>query len=155
MKKLIIDANLLLLYVIGLVDHGKYIGSSDRLKKYNKQDFDILIRLIEPFKEVYVTPYIATEVSNLIDLKGRIGEQVYDIFKILLNNLLLQIESKFNEDSNSEFFTKFGLTDASLTILINDYYILTDDGPLCGILYGLKGDNVLQFQVVKHMDSLL
>lgn len=155
MKKLIIDANLLLLYVIGLVDKGEHICKSNRLNKYSKEDFDILIRLLEPFSEVYVTPYIATEVSNLIDLKGNVGERVYEVYKILLNNLLLQADCNFKEDSNSKFFTRFGLTDSSLTILINDYFILTDDEPLCGILYQLKVDNVLHFQVVKQLDSLM
>ncbi|WP_336014890.1 hypothetical protein [Acinetobacter pittii] len=155
MKKLIIDANLLLLYVIGLIDNGNYIARSDRLDRYNKEDFDLLIRFLEQFKEIYITPYIATEVSNLIDLKGRVGEQVYDTYRVLLNNVLLQIDSKFKEDSNSQFFSIFGLTDASLAILIKDYLVLTDDEPLCGILYGVNADNVLQFQVVKHLDSLL
>ncbi|EJG13609.1 hypothetical protein P667_3946 [Acinetobacter baumannii UH5107] len=52
------------------------------------------------------------------------------------------------------FFTKFGLTDASLTFLVNDYCILTDDERLCSVLYGLKADNVYQFEFVKHLDSL-
>lgn len=51
-------------------------------------------------------------------------------------------------------FTKFGLTDASLTFLVNDYCILTDDERLCSVLYGLKADNVYQFEFVKHLDSL-
>ncbi|PJG66778.1 PIN domain-containing protein [Acinetobacter seifertii] len=155
MKKLIIDANLLLLYVIGSVDNGKYIDRSNRLSRYNKNDFDLLIRLIQPFNEIYITPYIATEVSNLIDLKGRVGEDVYAFYSLILNNLLLQIDSKFKEDSKSTFFKEYGITDASLTSLINEYFILTDDDPLCGILYGLKADNVLQFQVVKYLDKLI
>ncbi|MFX5628426.1 hypothetical protein ABTD72_09210 [Acinetobacter baumannii] len=154
MKKLIIDANLLLLYVIGLIDNGNYIGRSERLDRYNKKDFDLLIRLLIPFKEIYVTPYIATEVSNLIDIKGKVRNQIFDIYSALLNGVLLQIDSNFKEDSNLPFFTKFGLTDASLTFLVNDYCILTDDERLCSVLYGLKADNVYQFEFVKHLDSL-
>lgn len=104
MKKLIIDANLLLLYVIGLIDNGNYIGRSDRLERYNKKDFDLLIRLLIPFKEIYVTPYIATEVSNLIDIKGKVRNQIFDIYSALLNGVLLQIDSNFKEDSNLPFY---------------------------------------------------
>ncbi|MBK0057034.1 hypothetical protein IAE40_00190 [Pseudomonas sp. S44] len=55
------------------------------------------------------------------------------------------------DDSASPYFLKFGLTDASLISLVSDYTVLTDDGPLSGVLYAVNGDNVVQLEVAKSI----
>ena len=151
MSKLIIDANLLLLYVIGFVDQGNYIEKSDRLKKFKKKDYEILLDIIKPFKEVYVTPYIAAEVSNLIDIKGKIGQEIYDNYQLILSKILLQLDVSINEDCNLKVFNRYGLTDCNLIRLVENYTILTDDSRMCSELYEINYNNVLQFEVVKHL----
>ena len=153
MSKLIIDANLLLLYVIGFVDNGNHIEKSQRLKKFNKIDFRLLLDILKPFKEIYVTPYIATEVSNLIDIKGNVGLEVYDKYQFLLSNILLQVDANIKDDCRSEFFIRFGLTDSNLIRLVEDYMILTDDERMCVALYQLNAKNVLQFEVVRNLNK--
>lgn len=151
MSKLIIDANLLLLYVIGFVNNGNYICKSDRLKKFKKADFDILLEILKEFKEVYVTPYIAAEVSNLIDIKGKMGNEIYDKYQLLLSEILIQTDVIIREDCKSNFFSRYGLTDSNLISLVNEFSILTDDNRMCSELYGVNPNNVLQFEVVKEL----
>ncbi|WP_336938897.1 hypothetical protein [Acinetobacter modestus] len=151
MSKLIIDANLLLLFVIGFVNNGNYISKSDRLKKFNKADFDILLEILKEFKEVYVTPYIAAEVSNLIDIKGKMGNEIYDKYQLLLSEILIQTDVIIREDCKSNFFSRYGLTDSNLISLVNEFSILTDDNRMCSELYGVNPSNVLQFEVVKEL----
>lgn len=151
MSKLIIDANLLLLYTIGFVDNCSHIDKSDRLKKFKKNDFDILLEILKPFKEVYVTPYIAAEVSNLIDINGRVGEKIFENYKCLLSEILLQVNTHIKNDSDSNLFKRYGLTDCSLIRLVNEYFILTDDNRLCSELYTIEPKHVLQFEVIKYL----
>ncbi|WP_234465011.1 hypothetical protein [Pseudomonas sp. S44] len=147
---LIIDTNLLLLLVIGLVEDGRHISKSDRLNGYSQEDYQIVVRFMGRFKSVFTTHYIATEVSNLIDLGGELGSRVYEAARLLLSEFQ-QIESTIVDDSASPYFLKFGLTDASLISLVSDYTVLTDDGPLSGVLYAVNGDNVVQLEVAKSI----
>lgn len=147
---LIIDTNLLLLLVIGLVEDGKHIPKSDRLGAYSKEDYEIVVKFMGRFKSVFITPYIATEVSNLIDLNGDVRVRVYEAARLLFSEFQ-QIESNIEGDAASAHYLTFGLTDSSLIGLVADYTVLTDDGPLCGVLYAVNGENVIQLEVAKSM----
>ncbi|WP_087695035.1 hypothetical protein [Pseudomonas sp. PE-S1G-1] len=145
---LIIDANLLLLLVIGLVEDGKHISKSNRLGNYSLEDYKIVALYMGRFKNVFITPYIATEVSNLIDLKGEVRARVFEAAKLLFSEFK-QIETRIVDDMNSPYFHIFGLTDNSLIHLVSDYTVLTDDGPISGILYSVNGDNVVELAVAR------
>ena len=67
---LLIDTNLLLVMIIGGIDEGRYIEKSKRLGAFCVEDYDLLWKIVRDHTEVLITPYIATEVSNLIDLDG-------------------------------------------------------------------------------------
>ena len=63
-KGLLVDANLLLLFLVGthdlqLVGDGKY----NKLSKYTPEDYRLLIRLQAVFKRIVTTPHVLTEVS--------------------------------------------------------------------------------------------
>lgn len=123
---LIIDANLLLLLVIGAVESGRYIRHSKRLKDFGVEDYDNVLKLIKPYKEIFITPYLATEVSNLIDLNGEARQLAFEIARILFSSFK-QIDVKINQDCESKFFLQFGITDNSLINLASNYVILTND----------------------------
>ncbi|ESK34663.1 hypothetical protein P256_02622 [Acinetobacter nectaris CIP 110549] len=154
-KNLIVDTNLLLLWIIGSIDNGAHIRSSNRLKKFNYKDFQIVNTIIGTYDTLSITPYIATEISNLIDLNGYVKEQVFVRFQILLKDItaVKVIDTDIRADISGENFLNFGLTDNSLITLINDYFILTDDDKLCFILYSVNFDNVLQYKLVKNLSS--
>lgn len=152
-KNLIVDTNLLLLWIIGSIDNGAHIGSSNRLKKFNYKDFQIVNTIIGTYDTLSITPYIATEISNLIDLNGYVKKQVFARFQILLTDITAVkiIDTDIREDISGKNFLNFGLTDNSLITLINDYFILTDDDKLCFILYSVNAENVLQYNFVKNL----
>ena len=61
----IIDANLLLVLVVGLNDP-RLLGRKKHVAEYCKEDFDVLCGVLNDFDRLLVTPNIITECSNLI-----------------------------------------------------------------------------------------
>ncbi|MDC4563711.1 hypothetical protein NQ786_18495 [Acinetobacter baumannii] len=150
LKKLIVDTNLLLLWVIGSIDSGSYLSRSNRLDKFKYEDFTKLNSLIAKYDALYITPYIATEVSNLIDLKGEAKEKALEIFKALLLNTMKIADTDIHLDIEGNTFYIYGITDNSLITLVKNYYVLTDDNPLCCALYEVNPDHVLQYSVAQY-----
>ncbi|OJT30933.1 hypothetical protein BOP96_10135 [Pseudomonas sp. FSL W5-0203] len=132
--RLIIDTNLLLLLVIGAIEEGRHISSSSRLKSYNEEDYQVVVKFMGRFTDVYITPYIATEVSNLIDLNGYARIMAFEAAQLLFSQFQ-QIDSNISADSAAKLFSTYGLTDTSLIGLVSDYTILTNDGRMSQPLY--------------------
>lgn len=63
-KPVLVDANLLLLVMIGSFDRD-LIASFKRTCAYSIRHYDLLVRLLGYFSTVVTTPHILTEVSNL------------------------------------------------------------------------------------------
>ncbi|MBJ8732389.1 hypothetical protein I5372_14100 [Citrobacter freundii] len=140
-KSLIIDTNLLLLLVIGQIEGGRHIRNSSRLKKYSLDDFDKILDVMQKADDVFITPYIATEVSNLIDLNGYILDEAMQNASTFFNTFS-QISGEVSTDSLG-LFVRYGITDNSLINLVKDYTILTDDLRLANELFTVKHDHVL------------
>ena len=71
-----IDANLLVLLVVGSAGRD-YISKHRRLRRFSKEDYDLLLRLIRKAKgtrRVFVTPNTLTETSNLLGQHGSLSE---------------------------------------------------------------------------------
>lgn len=153
-KKLIIDTNLLLLFVIGIIDDGRYIKKSNRLSDFDEDDFQKITRVIGFFNEVYITPYIATEVSNLIDLDGDVRDEIFIKFRLLIEKLIKVVNVNLIEDMDGQTFLRYGLTDNSLISLVSEYFILTNDSRLCSVLYKIKAENVLEYSVLKNLSEI-
>lgn len=146
--KLIIDTNLLLLLIIGSIDDGMHIDKSGRLNNYDMGDYDNILKIIKNTKEIYITPYIATEVSNLIDLKGNLKEKAFEICREIFNNFK-QVKIDIHSDINENSFIYFGLADASLVKLAPNYNILTADNRLLVELYKSCSENILPYELLK------
>ena len=144
-KRLIIDTNLLLLLVIGAVEGGRHIRNSDRLNAFTTSEYDNVIKIMQDYDDVFITPYIATEVSNLIDLNGHARIQAYKIAQNLFCNVFKKIDVDLAADCASEFFERFGITDASLINLAPDYDILTCDYKLLIPLFASSPDKIIPF----------
>ena len=69
---LFIDANLLLLLIVGSVGED-LIAKHRRLAGYTAEDYDVLLQQIQPTDQVFVTPNTLTETSNLLAQHGHPG----------------------------------------------------------------------------------
>lgn len=146
-RRLIIDTNLLLLLIIGAVEGGKHIKNSNRLNKFSISDFDKITKIISEYDEIHITPYIATEISNLIDLTGDARLLAFQIAQEFFCNIAKTINIELGNDCSSEFFLEFGLTDSSLIKLAPNFSILTCDYKLLGPLYSSSKETIIPYPI--------
>ncbi len=124
-KAIIVDSNLLLLFLIGLFDKRSITSFSERLSRYSIEDYDYLITLVKD-KIIVITPNIITEISSL---SGKFKRRK-EFFEFLgnyipsLNELYVQSSSVVIKNT----FVKFGITDATIIELSKQgITTLTDD----------------------------
>src|SRR5208283_4826548 len=140
---LLLDANLLLLYQVGLFNE-RAIETFPHTKQYTVHDYHLLATLVGRFSSIVTTPNILTEVSNL---SGKLGEANLPGFRAAFKTKIDVIEEEYcpsRQAAASPAFPKFGLTDAGIASLVseNDFLVLTDDLPLANWLQS-KGVDVL------------
>ncbi|OED11485.1 hypothetical protein [Burkholderia sp. A2] len=152
LQRLLIDTNLWLVMIIGGVEEGRYIAKSKRLGSYSLEDFDNLWNIFASYKEVWITPYIAAEVSNLIDLDGEAGVKAYVIAKEIFSRLN-QVDSLISKDCENEFYIPFGLTDGSIIQLSEQFDVLTNDKRMLGPLYQVGMENVIPYYPVSSLSG--
>lgn len=149
----LLDTNLLILLVVGLVDP-RLIEKHKKLKIYSKEDFNLLMGILETCRRLIVTPHILAETSNLA-VHG-----MYDDFEIRTFLALkgLTLNEKFSEAHESmknitdhDGFVKFGVSDIGLLqVLNNEFVLLTDDWKLSGYAED-KGYDVLNYKTIQYM----
>ena len=99
--------------MVGRVDRN-LIAKHRRLREYTEEDYDILLTLLNPVDELYVTPNTLTETSNLL------GQHAEPERSMLLNELrgLIQRSQEVvvssAQASNNREFPQLGLSDAAL-----------------------------------------
>ena len=147
--RLLIDTNLLLLMIIGGVDNGRYIEKSKRLGSFCIEDYHRLWKIVAEYKEVYITPYIAAEVSNLIDLDAYAHEKAFKIAREIFG-IFSQAQTLISKDCEHEFFINFGLTDSSIINLSKDFDILTNDQRMLTPLYATNPNGVIPYIPFKN-----
>lgn len=149
MPNLIIDTNLLLLLIIGGVEKGRHIKHSKRLGAFNIKDYDVIVEFMARYK-VFITPYIATEVINLIDLTGEAKKLAFEIARILFSHFQ-KIEVCIDDDCLPKYFIDVGITDSSLIQLSPNYFILTNDNRLLPYLYTASPETILPYEVINNL----
>ena len=128
-KGLLIDTNIVLLYIIGSIDISM-IRNFSRTSMFTENDFDRVSKFIDYFTVKITTPHILTEVSNLLGNK----EIHYLYLRTYLENSN-EIFLKSAEISINKSFLSFGLTDAAVIETGKDLYLIfTNDRPLYGYL---------------------
>jgi len=140
----LIDTNLLLLLFVGAVRR-ELIGNFKRVNKFAVEDYDTLVNVLGYFGQVFTTPNILTEVSNLAgQLSGADRDDCFERFAAMLTLLEEKyIPSKAVAQSKS--FRKFGITDAGIAHFAGErHLIITDDFPLYHFLIG-SGCDALNF----------
>lgn len=138
----LIDTNILLLFIVGSLNPD-LIPKVSRTANFSFQDFQIVEKTIDFFDNKITTPHILTEVSNLID-----RVEIQDAFRSYVEIVVEQFIESSRVITN-EMFSKFGLTDAAILELSKDsYLVLTDDGPLLGLLEN-KGVDAISLNMLR------
>ncbi|CAN5841553.1 PIN domain-containing protein [soil metagenome] len=136
-KGVLIDTNILLLYLVGSLDLNMIRGFK-RTANFTENDFNLISNFIKQFNLKITTPHVLTEVSDFIDNR----QNLQAVLKIFIEHTKeIFIESV--ELSKKDTFFKFGLADTSVTYSAKDsYLIFTDDRPLYGFLINSQIDAV-------------
>ncbi|MCD6622891.1 hypothetical protein DN614_32035 [Klebsiella michiganensis] len=144
----LIDTNLLLLFVIGSVDNGHFIDASKRLGAFSYDDYRLLKEFIDKFDNFATTPYILTEVSNLIDLQDYAAEEAFKTLR-LVSQLAEVIDVTPSSDTEHAHFFLYGLTDVNILNIAQNRAILTNDMRLSNFAYGIcPVDNIIPWYLV-------
>ena len=140
-----VDANLLVLLVVGNVDR-EFIPRHRRLNGYSARDYDRLLELIERVERVHVTPNTLTEASNLLSVRGRLDRNPFLMELRRLIERSREIVVGSDVASSSRAFVLFGLTDAALLeVATSETPILTTDGALCDIAQRRRPGSAINF----------
>lgn len=126
---LIIDSNLLLLYVVGACDR-TLVGRHKRTSAFTEGDFDWITKHVEGASTLFVTPHILAEVSNL-SAYGLSGSKL-DVVRGALRDkclpLLIEEHVPAVGVAGDEGFLRLGLTDAGIAgLAARGHTVLTDD----------------------------
>jgi hypothetical protein len=113
-KSVILDANLAVLLVVGLVRPDQ-VGVHKRTRAFDQQDFTALIEIVGASGGLIFTPNVLTEVSNLLrqtndPLRGQLN--AFLASKLLPTSTEQLIESSLGVRRKE--FVRLGLTDAVL-----------------------------------------
>ena len=130
MRSVVIDANLLVLLIVGLVDR-QLIQKHKRTRSFEPADFDLLTQILRGYEDVVVTPNVMTEASNL-------AAQVAEPSLTAVRQRLAAITSLQREEYRPSIdvvqhkdFLRLGLTDCGLLDVIGiDIPLLTADHDL-------------------------
>jgi hypothetical protein len=149
-KGLLIDTNLLLLYIIGIYDQDR-IPKFKRTMTFTIDEFLLLSTVFDSFDKIITTPSILTEVSNLSgQLPNKLHSYFYSEFAIRIP-ILEERYTYSGTISASDHFNKFGLTDSGIVDVAKDnYLVLTDDLKLFGYLQNL-GIDAINFNHIRSI----
>ncbi|MSO88540.1 MAG: hypothetical protein EXQ89_00945 [Rhodospirillaceae bacterium] len=130
-KTIALDANLLILLVVGLANPD-YVRAHKRLRKYGMEDFTLLRNLISVSAGVIVTPNVLSEASNLSSqIKDPEKTHIAMAFRKWTENIT-EIYVQNTDASSRKEFLRIGLSDCSLLEVGNqNIAILSDDLGLC------------------------
>lgn len=105
-----IDANLLVLLVVGSVDR-RLVEIHRRTRTFTVEDYDRLLSIVESVRRVYVTPNTLTEASNL--LEDPRDPRFLECLRIVIEESEEIVISSVHAACKSEF-VRLGLSDAAL-----------------------------------------
>jgi rRNA-processing protein FCF1 len=135
-RQLLLDTNLLILYLVGSYDPDR-ISHEKHTNIFNRDDFHLLRDFLQNF-ELIVTPNILTELANLMDTLNKKTEmRLFAYLSTFINRWdETYIASK---DIHTPAFLKFGLADSVIHSLAEQgIIIMTVDFPLYHYLSGLN-----------------
>ena len=127
MTKILLDANLLVLLIVGFTDRN-LILKHKRTRTFEGADYDLLVGILSRYDAIAVTPHILAEVSNLM---SQIGEPALSSVRLTFSNLVQNQEEIYlasRDSAKHPLFVRLGLTDTSiLQVIRSDIPLLTTD----------------------------
>jgi hypothetical protein len=149
-KGVLVDTNILLLYLIGSYNPSLIPGFK-RTRQFTVEDYRTLSFLLQPFEAVITTPNILTEVSNL---SAQLAEPARrDHFRMFAERIRVMDEHYIDsrEAATQDGFVRFGVTDMGILLLSrNRYLVLTDDFALSQFLQ-YHGADVINFNHIRPL----
>ncbi len=134
-RGLLLDSNLLLLYLVGSVDPTLVgTGQYNKLSSFTVLQITLLQQLVSVFPRVVTTAHILTEVSNLVNAmhdKGKL--RVFNAFADTLQVVSEQEISSY-EVARRQEFPYLGLTDSVLAQLADRFLIVSNDARMVEML---------------------
>ncbi len=136
-KGLLIDTNILLLYIVGAVDIN-LIRNFGRTANFAENDFYVVSKFVDYFDIKITTPHILTEVSNLFGNRKSLKVALSKFIE--LTNEIFLVSKKIAE---TKTFLQFDLADTAVCETAkNSYLVITNDRPLFGYLVNQQIDAV-------------
>jgi len=134
---LLVDTNLLLLYLVGHVDRDLALRFKNT-QQFSREDFEWLCRFVGRRKLV-ATPHVLTEVSNLGgQLSGAKKERFFEVLAASIPNLDERLVPS-REAVGAAVYHQLGLTDAAIErVAQSKVEILSTDAPLVHRLQARK-----------------
>lgn len=116
MRSILLDTNILLLLIVGTYGR-QLIGQHKRTKIFTPEDYDLLVKHIEPYQRWWVTSHSLGEVSNLLR-QTRTQQQAKALmacFATLCNGLK---ESHIGKDRlfQDALYMRLGITDTGIML---------------------------------------
>jgi hypothetical protein len=147
----LVDTNLLLMYVIGAHDPNE-LPRFKRTKQFTPEDHALLVGFLGYFQRVVTTPHVLTEVSNWA---GQLPDHTrMMVFEVLSDGIALFDEQHDPavELAADPAFKRFGITDAAVLHRAKGrYLVLTDDFRLSQYLQSEEVD-VFNFHHLRFYD---
>lgn len=130
----LIDANLLALWIVGQVSEAE-VPHCRRTRHYSIEDYRMLASYLSQFSHVIIIPNIATEASNLI---GTLSGNYLNKAREILSSCLKAWDENYIESSQAceqKEYCRLGLTDAAILLAATkNMEVLTDDFDLYNCL---------------------
>jgi len=135
---IIVDTNLLLLLIVGMVDPSR-IEEFKRTRKFTAIDFDTVASIVSLYSKIITTPHILSEVSDLLESIGRDKQLFFENFADSISNGMIENHIEIDSLIAQDEFFLLGVADTGIFELAKQkYLVLTDDLPLTLILESNK-----------------
>lgn len=123
-----LDANLLLLLVVGASSRD-WIAGHKRLRQYDAEAYDLLIKVIAGADKLLITPNVLTEVSNVLDWS--VSEPRRSALRQEFSDFVVSVCEVYHPSASAVVdpdFLVLGLADCAWLGCINaETVLLTDD----------------------------
>ena len=113
----------MLLLLVGSTSK-EYISEHKRLGAYSEKEYDLLIKILPHASNIFVTPNILTETSNLI---GQIAEPARTKILMVFSDYIKFADERYCESRQAisrKEFIRLGRTDSVLLHDMTDSFIL-------------------------------
>jgi hypothetical protein len=150
MKVVILDANVLVPYIVGCASRDDLTRHGNTLS-FNLHDFDNLCQIIGTFEKQITIPHVLAEASNLLDWgRDPMRRRVMSTFK----DFIAAQHEEFKSSSagvNSDVFFRLGLTDALLCeAAAIGATLITMDGPLHRAALGRSLSSIHFVEIIEN-----